>query len=245
MAAPQSCVNGAGIELTLLPESYDILWFKLPIPDELKDRCPIQIYASGPEAALGYISGDRRLQLAWMLPKGSWREMRQGDWLAECSQLFPEWLANHVLAHREELDGPSLLDVIVGRCSRWSVPGLLLLGDAAHPMSPIRAQGINMALRDAIIAANHLVPVLRSGGEISLALEAIQQEREREIIKVQRLQFQEVRGQRWARQRPWLMLPLLKLAPLLARTRFVQWSWLRQQRPLRFGVTEVQLQADL
>ena len=59
------------------------------------------------------------------------------------------------------------------------------------------------------------------------------------------LVFEEVRGQRWARQRPWLMQPLLKLAPLLARTQFVQWSWLRQQRPLRFGITQVKLYAGL
>ena len=111
--------------------------------------------------------------------------MRKNDWLAECSQLFPDWLAQHVLAHREKLDGPSLLDVIVGRCPQWSIPGLLLLGDAAHPMSPIRAQGINMALRDAIVAANHLVPALRNGSQISPALNAIQKEREREVIKVQ------------------------------------------------------------
>ena len=83
------------------------------------------------------------------------------------------------------------------------------------------------------------------GSQISPALNAIQKEREREVIKVQKLQFQEVRGQRWARQRPWLMQPLLKLAPLLARTQFVQWSWLRQQRPLRFGVTQVRLHPEL
>ena len=41
------------------------------------------------------------------------------------------------------------------------------------------------------------------------------------------------------------MQPLLKLAPLLARTQFVEWSWLRQQRPLRFGVTQVRLHPEL
>jgi len=48
----------------------------------------------------------------------------------------------------------------------WYAPGLLLLGDAVHPMSPIRAQGINMALRDVIVAANHLVTLLREGATV-------------------------------------------------------------------------------
>lgn len=113
-------------------------------------------------------------------------------------------------------------------------------------MSPIRAQGINMALRDAAVAANHLVPAIRNGTDIDAALAAIQQEREREIVRSQRLQYREARGQRWARERPWLMAPLLKLIPALTRSPAIQgWiqrSWLRQQRPLRMGISEVRLE---
>ena len=66
--------------------------------------------------------------------------------------------------HREAVAGATLLDVICGRLTEWTVPGLLLIGDAAHPMSPVGGQGVNIALRDALVAANHLVPVLASGG---------------------------------------------------------------------------------
>jgi 2-polyprenyl-6-methoxyphenol hydroxylase-like FAD-dependent oxidoreductase len=220
-----------------------VLWFKVPAPPALAGRSSVQIFAAGPEVALGYVSWDGRFQVAWMLPKGGWRDLREQDWLARCVRLFPEPLAAHVLAAREALDGPVPLDVIVGRCPRWSRPGLLLLGDAAHPMSPVRAQGINMALRDAIVAANHLVPALREGRDLAPALAAVQREREREIVRVQKLQLTEVRGQRWARERPWLMKPMLALAPLLARTGLPQRAWLRQQRELRFGVTDVRLTA--
>jgi 2-polyprenyl-6-methoxyphenol hydroxylase-like FAD-dependent oxidoreductase len=231
----------ADLPLDLLPESYDILWFKLPLPRELENRCPIQIFARGPEAALGYVSWDNRFQMAWMLPKGSWGEVRKRDWLRECTHLLPDSLARHVLTNRTGIEGPRLLDVIVGRCRTWSRRGVLLLGDAAHPMSPVRAQGINMALRDAIVAANHLVPAIREGHELMAPFREIQREREREIIRLQHLQLREVRGQRWARERPWLARPLLALAPWLAKTGLVQRLWLRQQRELRFGVTEVQL----
>jgi 2-polyprenyl-6-methoxyphenol hydroxylase-like FAD-dependent oxidoreductase len=137
---------------------------------------------------------------------------------------------------------------MVGRCPHWHAPGLLLLGDAAHPMSPIRAQGINMALRDAVVAANHLVPALRAGGaaaDLDAAAQAIQREREPEIAKAQTLQYRDARGQRWARERPWLLKPMLALAPWLLRSkamqRLVQTSWRRQQRPLRMGFSEVRL----
>jgi 2-polyprenyl-6-methoxyphenol hydroxylase-like FAD-dependent oxidoreductase len=77
---------------------------------------------------------------------------------------------------------------------RWSAPGLLVIGDAAHTMSPVGGQGINIALRDAIVAANRLVPIL-SEPELDLArldaaLRAIEEERMREVAVIQRLQAQ-------------------------------------------------------
>ena len=81
-----------------------------------------------------------------------------------------------------------------GRCPRWYAPGLLLLGDAVHPMSPIRAQGINMALRDVIVATKYLVFLLyerATDAAIDAAIDAvlpqIQAEREPEIIRAQPL----------------------------------------------------------
>jgi 2-polyprenyl-6-methoxyphenol hydroxylase-like FAD-dependent oxidoreductase len=231
----------AGLALEIFPEHYDVVWMKLPLPPELAGRSPFQIFASGPEVAFAYVSWDGRWQVGWLLEKGGWKEARSHDWLAECAALLPEPLERHLLAHRDALEGPSLLDVIVGRCPCWHAPGVLLIGDAAHPMSPIRAQGINLALRDAIVAANHLVPALEEGRDLAPACAAIQVERDPEIAAVQSLQLREARGQRWARERPWLMAPLMKLAPLLARTGLLQRAWLRQQAPLRFGVTKVEL----
>jgi 2-polyprenyl-6-methoxyphenol hydroxylase-like FAD-dependent oxidoreductase len=82
-------------------------------------------------------------------------------------------------------------------------------------MSPVRAQGINMALRDAIVAANHLVPAAKAGGDLDAAAIEVARERTPEIRRIQTLQIREVRGQRWARERPWLMKPLLAIAPAL------------------------------
>lgn len=89
-------------------------------------------------------------------------------------------------AHASEIEGPVLLDVIVGRTPEWAVPGVLLIGDAAHPMAPIRAQGINHALRDAVVAANHLAPVLSDPrADVEAACRAIQAEREPEVARLE------------------------------------------------------------
>src|SRR5439155_463815 len=80
-------------------------------------------------------------------------------------------LAAHLRVEGRAITHPFLLDVVCDRLERWSLPGLLLLGDAAHPMSPVGAQGINIALRDALVAANHLGPAL-AGGAAPAALDA-------------------------------------------------------------------------
>src|SRR6185503_18483078 len=104
-----------------------------------------------------------RLQIAWIIAKGSFGELRRhviAGWLTEMAAHGSADLAAHLLAQRDAITHPFLLDVICDRLERWTVPGLLLLGDAAHPMSPVGAQGINIALRDALVAANHLIPAL-------------------------------------------------------------------------------------
>jgi 2-polyprenyl-6-methoxyphenol hydroxylase-like FAD-dependent oxidoreductase len=109
-------------------------------------------------------------------------------------------------------------------------------------MSPIRAQGINMALRDVIVAANHLVPLLRKGAghaAIAAALPQIQAEREPEIVRAQQLQREEAAQAERLGKSALLRWAASQLAPLLGK--LVRQSWLNRQRQLRQGVTQVQL----
>ena len=171
------------------------------------------------------------------------------QWAETFALLSPPWLAQHFRTHADAIQSPIRLSVMVGRCPRWHQPGLVLLGDAAHPMSPVRAQGINMALRDAIVTANHLVPLLTSSRPttdpayhqaIDTALACIQAEREPEIVCAQRLQAQEAQRGEWLRSNKLLRSVITGLAPVLGGR--LRHTWVKKQQELRQGITTVELQ---
>jgi 2-polyprenyl-6-methoxyphenol hydroxylase-like FAD-dependent oxidoreductase len=85
-------------------------------------------------------------------------------------------------------DDVKLLTVAVNRLDTWSRPGLLCIGDAAHAMSPVGGVGINLAIQDAVAAANILVPRLRQGHATPADLAAVQRRRERPTRMTQALQ---------------------------------------------------------
>jgi 2-polyprenyl-6-methoxyphenol hydroxylase-like FAD-dependent oxidoreductase len=82
----------------------------------------------------------------------------------------------------------TLLSVDISRVERWHKPGLLLIGDAAHVISPVGGNGILMAIQDAVAAANRLVGPLRAGTLTEDDLAAVQRDREPSIVEVQRFQ---------------------------------------------------------
>lgn len=84
--------------------------------------------------------------------------------LEEVAKRVPASVRAPIQATTSQASRPVFFNVLFGRCHQGHKPGILLLGDAAHPMNPTRPQGINLDLRDAIVAANHLIPVLKQGG---------------------------------------------------------------------------------
>jgi 2-polyprenyl-6-methoxyphenol hydroxylase-like FAD-dependent oxidoreductase len=234
----------AGLALELSPTQFDVLWFKLPAPPAYEAETVFAVCLQGDRQFAFYPSWDGRLQVGWIVPKGQAPTMLSTDWIEAFAPALPESLAEHFRQQRQALEGPIYLDVIVGRCPRWSMPGLLLMGDAAHPMAPNRAQGINMALRDAIVAANHLVPGWQGGASRAQLAEvgtAIQAERLPEIEAVQHLQLEEWQRLALITRSPLTYLPFKVLATGLGRWQLTQLAWLRQQRHLRHGVVLVQL----
>ena len=153
-----------------------------------------QVFLGNAHFTIVFPSYDDRLQVGWIIRKGSFGDLyRRGvpEWIDEMAGHVAPELGDHLRRQVEHISHPFLLNVICGNLERWSEPGLLLLGDAAHPMSPVGGQGINLALRDALVAANHLVPLLRgqpTPGALDMAAVAIAQERLPEIVRIQRVQ---------------------------------------------------------
>ena len=79
------------------------------------------------------------------------------------------WLADRV-GGLASFDDVKLLDVRLERLRRWYADGLLLIGDAAHAMSPVGGVGINLAVQDAVAAARILTPALRAGSPVPVAV---------------------------------------------------------------------------
>jgi 2-polyprenyl-6-methoxyphenol hydroxylase-like FAD-dependent oxidoreductase len=93
------------------------------------------------------------------------------------------------VAELRDWDDVKLLTVAVDRLERWSRPGLLCIGDCAHAMSPIGGVGINLAIQDAVAAANILAEKLRAGWLTDADLAAVQRRRTLPTRLTQRMQI--------------------------------------------------------
>jgi 2-polyprenyl-6-methoxyphenol hydroxylase-like FAD-dependent oxidoreductase len=129
-------------------------------------------------------------QCGYLIGKGSDQALRVAGVSAfrqRLTALVP-WLADRVDA-LASLDDVKLLDVRLERLRRWYTDGLLLIGDAAHAMSPVGGVGIILAVQDAVAAARIVGPLLRSGERVSLsALRAVQRRRAWPTVIIQAAQ---------------------------------------------------------
>jgi 2-polyprenyl-6-methoxyphenol hydroxylase-like FAD-dependent oxidoreductase len=177
----------AGLPARDFGAPIDVLWMRI-------SRQP-----SDPFVPLGRIDRGRVFvmiyrgdywQCGYVIPKGGYDEVRRGG-----LEAFREQIANSAPFLRNRVnelqtwDDIRLLTVKVDRLDRWHRPGLLCIGDAAHAMSPIGGVGINLAIQDAVAAANLLAKPLRSGNVGRADLQRLQRRREFPTRVTQRLQL--------------------------------------------------------
>jgi 2-polyprenyl-6-methoxyphenol hydroxylase-like FAD-dependent oxidoreductase len=177
----------AGLAVEDLGAPMDVLWFKLPRepgdPEESFGRI-------APGLMLAMIERGSYWQCGYVIAKGGAAALRSepiDSFRARIAATVP-FLASRV----EEIAGwsdVSLLTVQVNRLQRWSRPGLLCIGDAAHAMSPVGGVGINLAIQDAVATANILAGPLREGRLTDADLQAVQRRREFPTRATQRLQL--------------------------------------------------------
>jgi 2-polyprenyl-6-methoxyphenol hydroxylase-like FAD-dependent oxidoreductase len=178
--------NASGLEVIDLGAPVDVLWFRI-------SKRP-----SDPKQLSGLIDHGKLLvmvdrgdywQCAFNVVKGGFGEVQRAgldEFRASIAKLAP-FVADRV----DELatwDDVKLLSVSVNRLRTWHAPGILCIGDAAHAMSPMGGIGINLAVQDAIAAANVLLPAFRRGDPTEKDLARVQKRREFPTRVTQRFQ---------------------------------------------------------
>jgi 2-polyprenyl-6-methoxyphenol hydroxylase-like FAD-dependent oxidoreductase len=201
----------------------DVLWFRLPRregdPDETAGRFDRgRIFVT--------INRGEHWQCGFVIPKGSFEEVRARGLPSFRAGIVA--LAPFAAGRVEEIagwDDVKLLTVGVDRLRRWHRPGLLCIGDAAHTMSPIGGVGINLAVQDAVAAANLLAAKLREGRIAEDDLQRVQRRREWPTRVTQRMQVivqnrvvsRVLEGSSAATLKPPLIIRLLGRFPALRR----------------------------
>jgi len=151
--------------LGLQPVEYaapmDVLWFRLPKPPGHPELLDLRIRAGG---LMFQIDRGDYLQCAYVVPKGGFAAVKGLGLESLRRQVvrFAPQLSDAVWS-LESWDDVKLLTVRIDRLRRWFAPGVLLIGDAAHAMSPIGGVGINLAVQDAVATARLLGPKLGAG----------------------------------------------------------------------------------
>ena len=210
------------LPLEVLDAPIDVFWFAVPKNDA---GSAFRAVVKGAQMIVQLDRGDY-WQCAYVIAKGQGEPIKArgiapfrakihaaSPWLGQLDAALPDW--NHV----------SLLSVALDRLQQWSRPGLLAIGDAAHAMSPVGGIGINLAIQDAVAAANVLAGPMARGEPVDRLLSKVQARR---MLPTKLIQ----RGQRTMHERilrpivtgaasqtapPPLLVRLLNRYPLLRR----------------------------
>jgi len=174
----------------------DVLWFKIPYPENFLPGSQA-FFSLFPKSFLVAVPVyDEKLQVGWIIPAGSYGELKkkgQEKWIQYIKEKSPKGFADHLQTCLDEklISDPFVLKMTLDRVKKWHKKGALLLGDAAHTMNAVGGQGLNIALRDAVVCANHLVPLMSgnpSTSSLDNAFDAIEKERISEVRQVQEIQ---------------------------------------------------------
>ena len=214
----------SGLQSVATGVPIDVLWFHLSARE------------SDPEQSFGFLDEGKALvtldrgdywQCGFLIPKGDFERIKSEG--LEKFRMTIARLAPHLspsVGEIKDWEQVKFLSVTIDHLEKWYKPGLLMIGDAAHAMSPLGGVGINVAIQDAIAAGNILVPAFKEGVPTEADCARVQKRRTFPVRVIQRLQvFMQDRflepylhTQRRITKLPWLLrifqrLPFLRYIP--------------------------------
>jgi 2-polyprenyl-6-methoxyphenol hydroxylase-like FAD-dependent oxidoreductase len=211
----------AGLKSDNYGAPMDVLWFRISRKDS--DSTDTFGHIEAGKLMVMLDRGDY-WQCAYVIPKGGIESVKSeglGAFRERVVEMSP-FLSDRI-GELNSWEDVKLLSVTVDRLRTWWRPGLICVGDAAHAMSPIGGVGINIAVQDAVAAANRLAGPLRSGKVTDNDLQAIQERRIPAVRFTQWLQLtiqkriisRVLASQR--RPKPALFFKLFSIFPVLRR----------------------------
>ncbi|MEU7040847.1 FAD-dependent monooxygenase [Streptomyces varsoviensis] len=215
----------------------DVLWFRLAEPA----LGNVRIFRAGGSPLLAYTSFPGSVQLGWTLPHGGYPALASQGFAHVKDQLrraAPHY-ADAIDAQVRGFGDLSLLDVFAGSVRRWARDGLLLIGDSAHTHSPIGAQGINLAVQDAVAAHPVLCEGIRRGTVSEALLAPVTSQRARDVKAMTRIQVMQSRMMLSRGRVSSVVRP--RAAALMSRTP----AYRALLRRIAFGNEAIEVRSDL
>ena len=153
----------AGLDATVTPANRDVIWFKVPRPAHWGNMG--RILMVGGDSLIVLPTYPDLLRVGLSIPSGTFRQWRGSglqQFYAKVDSLHGE-LGALAREHVRDSDALSLLDIFTAQVPKWHRPGFVLIGDAAHTLSPILGQGVNQSILDAVYLAPMVFHALAGG----------------------------------------------------------------------------------
>ncbi|WP_156688337.1 FAD-dependent monooxygenase [Mycobacterium sp. Marseille-P9652] len=224
---------------------FDVAWTRGEVPHA--DRNKSMLFLGPGRVVIFFPTHRGDFQIGTILEKGEFGAIRSlgvHGWL-DMLEGFVSASVIDALRRQADTIKLNLLDVVCYALPVWTRPGLLLIGDAAHPMSPAGGQGLSQALRDAVAVCNEMSPLLCQPApdphQLDVAAATVQAQREPEVHSIQRAQR---RVPKVLFQRTWYSrLAFRHALPIVARLSpaLLQWLLNRSSAPFHRGTSQLDL----
>jgi 2-polyprenyl-6-methoxyphenol hydroxylase-like FAD-dependent oxidoreductase len=176
----------AGLEVEEIGAPMDVLWFRAGRrPNETEN---VFARVEPGKMMITFDRGDY-WQCAYVIAKGQYDAVKARGLpalLDDVERMAP--ILKSSISEVKSWDDVKLLTVAINRLKRWTLPGLLCIGDAAHAMSPVGGVGVNLAVQDAVAAANLLAARLADGCPSEDELDTVRKRREFPVRLTQMMQ---------------------------------------------------------